>query len=311
MNLSHIDLNLFLTFEAIYTHGNLTLASRHLNVTQPAVSNALARLRERLDDPLFIHAGRRMNPTAMAQKMIGPVRQALRLLQSGISVEEEFDPAKSDKVVRLSIGDIGETILLPGLVEKLRRIAPSVTIQAFHVPRRSVPRRLSLGEIDFAVDIPLLASTQLIHDKLMSDQQVCVVGEQHPLADKEQLSLEDYLKMTHILVSSRPRGGGLVDIELGKAGLSRRIGVRLQHYQSAFHMVEQTNLALTTPLQLSRMYKCRVFPLPFDAPNLELQLYWHVSADQTAMSKWLREQIFSVVSGQSGIMSLRRPEEYG
>ena len=83
--LKNFDLNLFVVFEAIYTHGNLTLAAQVLNVTQPAVSNTLARLRDRLDDPLFIHAGKKMNPTPMAQKMIGPVRQALRLLQSGIS----------------------------------------------------------------------------------------------------------------------------------------------------------------------------------------------------------------------------------
>lgn len=295
MKLSHIDLNLFLTFEAIYTHGNLTLAARHLNVTQPAVSNALARLRDRLGDPLFIHAGKRMNPTPMAQKMIGPVRQALRLLQSGISAEEEFDPQTSDKVARLAIGDIGETILLPRLVEKLRQRAPLMTIQVFNVPRRSIPRRLSLGEIDFAVDIPLIANTQLLNDKLMSDRQVCVVGRHHPLAHRQKLTLEDYLDLTHILVSSRPRGGGLVDIELGKVGVSRRIAVRLQHYQSAFHMIEQTDLALTAPLQLTRMYNCRVFPLPFEAPNLELQLYWHISTDQTALSKWLRDQIFSVI----------------
>lgn len=295
MNLNQIDLNLFMTFEAIYTHGNLTLAARHLNVTQPAVSNALARLRERLDDPLFIHAGKRMNPTPMAQRMIGPVRQALRLLLTGISTEEQFDPLISDKVIRLAIGDIGETILLPRLVERLRQRAPLMTIQAFHVPRRSIPRRLSLGEIDFAVDIPLLANAQFVHGKLMSDQQVCVIGQQHPLAGKAELTLEDYLDLSHILVSSRPRGGGLVDIELGKVGVSRHIAVRLQHYQSAFHMIEQTNLALTAPLQLTRMYNCRTFPLPFEAPNLELQLYWHISTDRTEAGKWLREQIFSVI----------------
>ncbi|MBO0335171.1 LysR family transcriptional regulator [Sneathiella sp. CAU 1612] len=295
MNLNQIDLNLFMTFEAIYTHGNLTLAARHLNVTQPAVSNALARLRERLDDPLFIHAGKRMNPTPMAQRMIGPVRQALRLLLTGISAEEDFDPLTSEKVMRIAIGDIGETILLPRLVERLRQLAPLMTIQAFQVPRRSIPRRLSLGEIDFAVDIPLLANSQLIHSRLMSDQQVCVVGQNHPLAGKAELSLDDYLSLTHILVSSRPRGGGLVDLELGKVGVSRSIAVRLQHYQSAFHMIEQSSLALTAPLQLTRMYNCRTFPLPFAAPNLELQLYWHISTDQTEAGKWLRDQIFSVI----------------
>ncbi|MFC4271066.1 LysR family transcriptional regulator [Sneathiella chungangensis] len=295
MQLSHLDLNLFLTFEAIYTHGNLTLAARTLNVTQPAVSNALARLRDRLDDPLFIHAGKRMNPTPMAQRMIGPVRQALRLLQSGISAAEEFDPALSDKTVRIAIGDIGETILLPRLVERLRRLAPVMKIQAFNVPRRSIPRKLSLGEIDFAVDIPLLANTQLMYDKLMSDDQVCAVGRHHPLATQHTLTIDDYLAMSHILVSSRSRGGGLVDIELDRKGMSRQISVRLQHYQAAFHMIKEIDLAVTAPLQLTRMYDCRTFPLPLEVPKLDLYLYWHISADQTAVNRWLRQQIFAAL----------------
>ncbi len=295
MQLNHIDMNLFLTFEAIYTHGNLTLAARTLNVTQPAVSNALNRLRERLDDPLFIHAGKKMNPTPMAQKMIGPVRQAFRLLQSGINAEEQFDPEESDKVLRIAIGDIGETVLLPRLVEILRHSAPQMKVQAFHVPRRSIPRRLSLGEIDFAVDIPILDNAQLVHEKLMAEEQVCAVGRHHPFADKAAITLTDYLDMTHILVSSRPRGGGLVDLELDKSAHSRRIAIRLQHYQAAFHMIERTDLAVTAPQQLARLYDCKTFRVPFDVPNLDLHLYWHISADQMQSSKWLRKQIFSAV----------------
>ncbi|WP_340151017.1 LysR family transcriptional regulator [uncultured Sneathiella sp.] len=295
MQLNHIDMNLFLTFEAIYTHGNLTLAARTLNVTQPAVSNALNRLRERLDDPLFIHAGKKMNPTPMAQKMIGPVRQALRLLQSGISAEEQFDPAESDKILRIAIGDIGETVLLPRLVQILRQSAPHMKVQAFHVPRRSIPRRLSLGEIDFAVDIPILDNAQLVHEKLMAEEQVCAVGRHHPFADKAAITLTDYLDMTHILVSSRPRGGGLVDLELDKSAHSRRIAIRLQHYQAAFHMIERTDLAVTAPRQLAQLYGCKTFRVPFDVPNLDLHLYWHISADQMQSSKWLRKQIFSAV----------------
>ena len=295
MKLQNFDLNLFVAFEAIYTHGNLTQTAQVLNVTQPAVSNTLARLRERLGDPLFIHAGKKMNPTPMAQKMIGPVRQALRLLQSGISAEEEFDPATSEKIVRIAIGDIGETILLPSLVDRLHQAAPLMKIQAFYVPRRSIAKKLSLGEIDFAVDIPLLATSQLMQVKLMSDEQVCVVGRGHPLAGKTELSIGDYLSMAHILVSSRQQGGGIVDVELSKQGLSRQIAIRLQHYQAAFHMLQRADFALTAPLQLSRMYDCRVFPLPLTVPNLDLHLYWHISTDRTMTNIWLREQILAAV----------------
>jgi DNA-binding transcriptional LysR family regulator len=295
MNLRTLDLNLFLTFEAVYSHGNLTQAARKLNVTQPAVSNALSRLRQKLDDPLFIHAGRRMNPTPMAQKMIGPVRQALRLLDGSIDSDDDFDPAVSEKVVRIGIGDIGETILLPDLVARLYAQAPLMRVQAFHVPRRSIPKKLALGEIDFAVDIPMPGFAELMHHNLMSDEQVCVVGEHHPLAKQDSLSLEEFLDMSHILVSSRQRGGGIVDIELGQMGPSRRIAVRLQHYQAAFHMLQRTNFALTAPLRLTRMYKCHVFKLPLTVPNLEFRLYWHKSTEQANVSKWLRKQIISIL----------------
>ncbi|WP_334129458.1 LysR family transcriptional regulator [Sneathiella sp.] len=293
MRLNQLDLNLFLTFEAIYTHGNLTLAARTLNVTQPAVSNALARLRDRLDDPLFIHAGKRMNPTPMAQRMIGPVRQALRLLQAGIDADAEFDPLTCDKTIRIAVGDVGETILLPRLLERLSRLAPQLKVQTLSVPRQSIARRLSLGEIDFALDIPLLASSQLKHCKLVSEAHVCAVGRRHPLADRDRITLEDYLGMTHILVSSRSRGGGIVDIELERQGLSRNVSVRLQHYQAAFHMIDAVDLAVTAPVQMTGMYDCRTFPLPLTVPNLDLFLYWHVTTDQTLISQWLREQVFS------------------
>lgn len=291
MSLKTLDLNLFQTFEAIYDRGNLTQAAQILNITQPAVSNALQRLRQKLDDPLFIHAGRKMNPTPMAQKMIGPVRQALRLLETSIEPEDKFNPAVSERTLRLGIGDIGETILLPPLVDSLQKKAPMMKIQALQIPRRSMSRKLALGEVDVAVDIPQLTAPELMYCDLMSDRQVCVVGLDHPLCSRKSLTLEEYLEMSHILVSSRARGGGLVDIELGRLGPARKIAIRLQHYQAAFHMLQSTDFSLTTPLQLARMYPCYVFEMPLQVPSLEFRLYWHRSSDQVPANQWLRQQI--------------------
>lgn len=296
MKLKNLDLNLFVTFEAVYAHRNLTQAAYALNVTQPAVSNALARLRDRFEDPLFVHAGRKMNPTPMAQKLIGPVRQALRLLQAGIEQEDTFDPKVSEKTVRIGIGDIGETILLPKLVERLHLYAPLMKVQAFHVPRRSIAKKLSLGELDFAIDISLPPNSELQNHLLMSDEQVCAVGLSHPLAEKKLLTLEEYLALSHILVSSRQRGSGAVDIELGNIGPARNIVVRFQHYQAAFHLLQRTDFALTAPMQLSRMYDCRVFSLPLEVPNLDFYLYWHKSTAQSKASLWLRDLIIEAVA---------------
>jgi DNA-binding transcriptional LysR family regulator len=296
MKLKNLDLNLFVTFEAVYTHRNLTQAANVLNVTQPAVSNALARLRVRFEDPLFVLAGRKMNPTPMARKLIVPVRQALRLLQAGIEEEDSFDPNSSEKIVRIGIGDIGETILLPKLVERLHLYAPLMKVQAFHVPRRSIAKKLSLGELDFAVDIPLPPNPELQNHLLMSDEQICAVGLSHPLAKKKRLTLEEYLSLSHILVSSRQRGSGAVDIELGNIGPARNIVVRFQHYQAAFHLLQRTDFALTAPMQLSRMYDCHVFSLPLDVPNLDFYLYWHKSSAQSKTSLWLRDLILETVT---------------
>ncbi|MBL4906993.1 MAG: LysR family transcriptional regulator [Sneathiella sp.] len=296
MKLRNFDLNLFVTFEVIYDSGNLTQAAQILNVTQPAVSNSLARLRDRIGDPLFIHAGKRMNPTATADELIGPVRHALELLQGSIERDVEFDPAQSTKIIRLSIGDVGETVLLPRFVEKIRKSAPHIKINVFQVERRSLAKQLAANEIDFAVDIPMPVEGQLRQISLMSDHQVCALSETHPLASKSAITLEEYLSSEHIHVSSRRKGSGVADIELNKLGVVRNNVVRLQHYLAAFALLEQTELLLTTPASLARPYRCKIFDLPFEAPNLDLQLYWHKSSERSSESNWIRHKLLEAAA---------------
>lgn len=286
--LKNIDLNLFVTFDVIYDAGNLTQAAHILNVTQPAVSNALARLRQQVGDPLFVHGGKRMNPTAKADELIGPVRQALGILQGSIEEDVAFDPAQSHKTIRLSIGDVGETVLLPRFFEKIRAHAPHMKMHVYQVERRSIAKRLAANEIDFAVDIPMLAEGALRHVSLMSDHQVCAVSKTHPLSGQSEITLEDYLAGEHIHVSSRPKGGGVADVELSKKGKIRNSVVRLQHYQAAFILLAKTELLLTTPASLARPFDCKIFDLPFDAPNLDLHLYWHASSERSGESNWIR-----------------------
>lgn len=288
MTLRNIDLNLFVFFDVIYDSGNLTQAARILNVTQPAVSNALARLRHQIGDPLFVQAGKRMNPTARASELIGPVRHALQLLQENILEEADFIPAESSKSVRLSIGDVGETVLLPRFVELVRKQAPQIKINVFQVERRNLGKSLAANEIDFAVDIPMLSEAGLHHIGLMSEHQVCVVSENHPLAQKSKITLKEYLASEHIHVSSRRKGGGVADVVLAKMGVARNNVVRLQHYQAAFALVEQTEMLLTTPASLVKPYNCKAFDLPFEAPNLDLHLYWHQSSERSKESVWIR-----------------------
>ena len=126
MNLNKVDLNLFIVFDAIYTEANLTRAGQIVGITQPAVSNALARLRETFNDPLFVRTAQGMVPTPMAQNIIGPVRNALQLLRVSVQESRTFDAKQANKTYRISMTDLSEQILLPPLFQRLRRLASGV-----------------------------------------------------------------------------------------------------------------------------------------------------------------------------------------
>ena len=223
MNLSKVDLKLFIVFDAIYTEANLTRAGQIVGITQPAVSNALARLRETFNDPLFVRTAQGMVPTPMAQNIIGPVRNALSLLRVSVQESRIFNPAQAAKTYRISMTDLTEAIILPPLFQRLRRLAPTVIIESFLSKRRETTKELAAGRLDFAVDAPLNTDPQVRHVKLMDDRYVCAMRKGHPMAGKEKLSLDDYLSLTHIHISSRRSGLGYVDLALGKMGIQRMI----------------------------------------------------------------------------------------
>ena len=145
MNLSKVDLNLFIVFDAIYTEANLTRAGQIVGITQPAVSNALSRLRETFNDPLFVRTAQGMVPTPMAQNIIGPVRNALALLRTSVQESRIFNPQQANKTFRISMTDLTEAVILPPLFQRLRRLAPAVLIESFLCKRRETTKELAAG----------------------------------------------------------------------------------------------------------------------------------------------------------------------
>ncbi|WP_213881593.1 LysR family transcriptional regulator [Pseudomonas sp. dw_358] len=294
MNLSKVDLNLFIVFDAIYTEANLTRAGQIVGITQPAVSNALSRLRETFNDPLFVRTAQGMVPTPMAQNIIGPVRSALALLRVSVQESRTFNPLQAVKTFRISMTDLTEAVILPLLFQRLRRLAPKVVIESFLCKRRETTKELAAGRLDFAVDAPLNTDPQVRHVKLMEDRYVCAMRHGHPQF-KEVLSLDDYLAMTHIHISSRRNGLGHVDLALGKAGLQRRIALRSQHYLMASQVLQQTDMVMTVPERFARRNELVYVNLPVhDVPAVETHLYWHESTDQDPANRWMREQMIEL-----------------
>ncbi|TFW31509.1 LysR family transcriptional regulator [Duganella callida] len=315
MHISRIDLNLFAVFDAIYAESGITRASRKLNLTQPAVSHALNRLRQLFGDPLFERQGHAMIPTPLARSMIGQVRQSLRGFELTLNGAASFDATTSERHFSLGLRDVLEASVLPPLMAALTAQAPLATLNVAQVSRRGLESELAAGTVDAAIDILLPLSNDIRRVALGGDRTVVLVRHGHPSVKKGRLDLDTYLALEHIQTSSRRRGPGLEDMELSRQGLQRRIRLRSQHYYAACHVVAQTDLALTMPerlaLILNQHFKHQLLPFPLQLPALDIYLYWHANVDTDPANAWLRTQIrgqvFHCVTGSAVATATAEP----
>ena len=291
MRLNKIDLNLFVAFDVIYTERNLTRAAEVLCITQPSVSNALSRLRKTFNDQLFIRTPHAMIPTPVAENIIGQVREALQLLNTSVQEGDVFEPKMAEKNFHLSMDDLAESLMLPTLLEYLQQHAPGITLSSYPISRLDVAKELTSGTLDFCIDVPLLNDNNLCHTPLIAWPYVCVVRHDHPIV-ADTLTIEEYLKLQHIHISSRRKGDGHVDIALNRLGLQRKFQLRVKNNLATPDIVQRTDLALTIPLGLAQKFDLKIVALPFEVQKLEWHLYWHKSADRDQANSWLRESIF-------------------
>lgn len=294
---SRVDLNLFVVFDAIYREGNLTRASQKLNLSQPAVSHALGRLRENFDDPLFERSGKGVAPTPLAKAIVGRIRAALTEFESVLSEGLAFDPAKSEREFIIVCRDVLEATALSPLMKILQVQAPGVRLRSIRVPRKELESALASGRVDIAADVMLPLSKDVRHQPLVSESMVVAMRQGHPQAENVW-NLEAYLSADHVLVSSRVEGPGLEDIALSRIGKHRDIRLRCQNYYSAIQVISDTDLLLTLPAtyaqQLERLSGHYIRPLPLHMDALEVHLYWHVKSESDPAVMWLRDQMASM-----------------
>lgn len=300
MHISRVDLNLFTVFEVIYSEGSVTRAAARLNLTQPAISHALGRLRQMFDDPLFVRQGQAMVATPLARTLIEPVRHALRGLELTLNGVRAFDPGQANKNFNLALRDVLEATILPPLMQRLSTEAPGIDIAASHVDRRELELELASGTIDGAIDVLLPLSSEVRHTRIYRDELVVVARNGHPHIHRK-LDLQVYLEQDHVLASSRRRGPGIEDFELSRHGLERRIRLRCQHYFAACRVVSQSNLLLTMPGRYARIaneqFGNRILPFPLEVPRFDVFFYWHANVDNDPANRWLREQVMASVHG--------------
>ena len=290
-DISRIDLNLLTVLDAIYTEGGVTRASEKLNLTQPAISHALGRLRLMFDDPLFVRQGRSLVPTPLTRNLIEPLRRSLRAVSDTLDAARHFEPANTEARFTIGSRDPTEVLLLPELMRAIAASAPHVDLTMVQVRRRNVETALAAGSLDFAIDVPLVLSESVRRQRVAADRLVVVARKRHPEV-RPGLTLATYLRQQHVMVTSRRQGPGLEDLVLSQHGERRRIRLRCRNYAAAFRVVSETDLLLTMPERYAGVLNAdsdnRIVPFPGKTPTLDAYLYWHETADKDPANRWLR-----------------------
>ncbi|MEH6551762.1 MAG: LysR family transcriptional regulator [Pseudomonadales bacterium] len=290
MRLEKVDLNLFVVFDAIYKERSVTKVANLLSLTQPAVSNALSRLRQTFDDQLFVRTPEGMAPTPVADNVISDVRKALVLLGKSVGVSARFDPSSSEKVFHLAMNDLAEALLLPALRLHLAELAPNVSVFSYYSGRQAASEELKSGALDLLIDAPIFNAREFEQMPLGELPYVVAMAKNHRLANRP-LSLDHYVQAQHLHVSSRRKGRGQVDIGLHASGHKRQVLMRMQNYQVAAKVTEQTDLLWTVPEKMWALTTLAKAEVPFAVEPLCWNLFWHRSADDDPANRWMRDVI--------------------
>ena len=291
MKISTFDLNLFVILNAIYTEGSLTKAAEVVGITQPAVSNALSRLREKFNDDLFVRTGSGMVPTQKTENIINDIQSALALMQQSVNEPDTFDAENTTRTFKLSLGDISEGRVLPYIMKEINQNAKNISVGSYAYKRSDQVHALATHNLDFVVDPVIPASDEINSYKVFEDDFVVIHREDHPLSKIENPTIDDILSQGHLHVSSRKRGLHLIDVELDKIGYRRNVALRCQHFLIAPTIVKSTDLVLFATRSFAKAHNLPFVEIPAKIPSMEYFLIWHKSDEGDGGHIWMKDLI--------------------
>ena len=272
-----MDLNLLLCLHALLEERSVSRAAVRAGLSQPAMSRALARLRDHLDDALLVRNGRGMSATRRAEALALPLRALLGDLDGLLGNRPTFTPASAERVFRIGTADYGAAVLIPPLLARVAREAPGVVVEVHPVPD-DVGGALESGRLDVAVIPRRAAIAGLVWRHLFAEHFVCVVRGGHPRAGRKPLTLDDFCALGHIVVVPSGRPGSPVDDALARRGRKRHVVLRLPSFLVAPMVVASSDLVVTTPARLAERFAG--LPLvthvpPLAIPGFRVALGWH------------------------------------
>ena len=310
-----LDLNLLKIFDAVMAERNLTRAAHQLALTQPAVSNAMRRLREALGDELLVRQGRTLEPTARAQELWPAVRDTLQRLQQALA-PNVFDPDTASTTFVLTMADATAAELMPPLVEVITRRAPDVSLRVVPLTTRDPRKMLDEGHADLAIgnfpavmaDLTARAQSgeavSFLHHRLFQGDYVCAMRRGHPLA-KGTLTLDRFCAARHMLVSFSGRAYGFIDEALGALDRSRRVVLTVNQFFTAGKIVAQSDLLTVLPRHFVNVTgfadQLVLRELPFVSPTIQVDAVWHQRKDSSSAHAWLRTQVAELAAKAFGV----------
>lgn len=299
MDIDSIDLNLLATFDAIEHERNITLAASRIGVTQPAMSNALARLRRIFNDPLFVRAGRKMQPTPFAERLAEPIRQSCALINYALAMEKNFEPGKSTQQFNFYMTDIGEVVNLPVILNHLRRVAPNITIKVASILQQDLRTAMAEGEVNIALGPFPSLKAEFFEQRLYSDSFVCIARNGHPKV-RNTLTYKQFCELPHAVVESAGHEAAFEKI-IRRRKVSRCIAVTVPHFMALPVIVGDSDLIATIPLRaaesFSHLAKIKLFKVPLDLPRYDIKQHWHERFHRDPANQWMRNTLAELFLG--------------
>ncbi len=295
MELKDIDLNLWVVFNQLLAERSVSKAADALGLSQPAVSNALARLRKLTHDDLFLRTTRGMEPTPRAQQLAEPVAQALGLIHGAMNQKASFDPASARRAFTVGMTDIGEIYFLPALMDALAREAPGVAMSTVRHTSVNLRDEMEAGRIDLALGLLPQLKAGFFQRRLFRQRYVCLFRKGHRL-DKRRLSLAEFSAADHVVVVSEGTGHGKVDELLERRGVARKVRLTVPHFVAVGHILQHSDMVATVPERLAQAL-VQPFALayashPAALPEIAINLFWHARYHKDPANAWLRELVF-------------------
>lgn len=298
MDINQFDLNLLKVFNELMNQRRVSAVAETLGVTQPAVSNALKRLRGMLKDELFLRGSRGMEPTARAEQLAEPIAYALDTVNSALSQQVVFDPAREQRNFVLGLTDIGEIYFVPPLLAAIDERAPSITLTTERSVRRDLKEDMESGRLDLAMGLLPELEGSFYRRRLFRQRFVLVFRDAHPLAGKKRITVRDFCAYGHVRVRAPGTAHSEVDRLFERQGIERDLRLTVPHFTAVGHILWASDLVATLPERLAtrivKPFELVYVDHPAKLPEHSIDMYWHAKVHRDPAVTWLRNLIFEI-----------------